>query len=115
MYFSLNVKILPGKFCRKVVNMHVSCANHLLITEIFSEKLKVLYEAFTFPAFTCFLNKMGVNNWYGVVYETYADCCFIYVTQTVLCQQSRYRIRPSTNKSGEVQCLVIMLEKPERK
>ena len=74
MTFSFNLKNLPGKFCRKVVNMHVSCANHLLITEIFSEKkLKVLCEAFTFPAFPCFQNKMGVNSWYGKVHETYTD------------------------------------------
>ena len=73
IYFSFSVKNLPGKFCRKVVNMHVSCANHLLITEIFSEKLKVLYEALTFPAFPCFQNKIGVYCWYDIVYETYAD------------------------------------------
>ena len=73
IYFSFSVKNLPGKFCRKVVNMHVSCGNHLLVTEIFSEKLKVLYEALTFPAFPCFQNKIGVYCWYDIVYETYAD------------------------------------------
>ena len=73
MYFSFNLKNLPGKFCRKVVNMHVSCANHLFITEIFSEKLKVLCDAFTFPAFPCFQNKLGINSWYGVVCKAYDD------------------------------------------